>query len=234
LTIDELARKTGLTVRNVRSHHARGLLPPPEVRGRTGFYGPEHVERLELIRELQSEGLKLDGIRRLLDDSDERLLKLKRAAGETPETPVVLTGEELAARLRLGRDDDPAALLAKARGLGVLVRLDDGRFQVPSPALLAAAEEVVRRGVPLVHALDLIAIVERHARAVAREFIGLFVEDVWKPFAAAGMPEERWGELAEAAEHVRPLAGQALLAVFRRAMDEEVEATFTEMARDLT
>ena len=54
LTIDELARETGLTVRNVRSHHARGLLQPPEVRGRTGFYGPEHVERLRLIQRLQA------------------------------------------------------------------------------------------------------------------------------------------------------------------------------------
>ena len=60
LTIDELARETGLTVRNVRSHHARGLLQPPEVRGRTGYYGPEHVERLRLIQELQGEGMKLE------------------------------------------------------------------------------------------------------------------------------------------------------------------------------
>ncbi len=77
LTIDELARETGLTVRNVRSHHARGLLPPPEVRGRTGYYGPEHVERLRLIQRLQGEGMKLSGIKRLLGDSGERLLALQ-------------------------------------------------------------------------------------------------------------------------------------------------------------
>ena len=53
-TIDELAREAGMTVRNVRSHHARGLLPPPEVRGRTGFYGTEHVERLRLIQSSSS------------------------------------------------------------------------------------------------------------------------------------------------------------------------------------
>jgi DNA-binding transcriptional MerR regulator len=229
LTIDELARKTGLTVRNVRSHHARGLLPPPVVRGRTGFYGPEHVERLNLIRELQSEGLKLEGIKRLLDDSSERLLALKRAAGEVPETPVLVTGQELAQRLQLGKDDDPGALLAKARKLGVLNPLEDGRIEVPSPALLAAAEEVVRRGVSLRHALDMIEGVQRHSRAVAREFIDLFVEDVWKPFAEAGMPDAQWDELAESVEHVRPLAAQALLAVFRRAMDEEVERTFAEL-----
>ena len=75
--------------------------------------------------------------------------------------------------------------------------------------------------------------VERHSRAVAREFIKLFMDDVWKPFADAGMPEAKWGELTDSIEHVRPLAGTALLAVFRRTMDEEVEATFAEMARRL-
>ena len=47
LTIDELARKIGMTVRNVRAHQSRGLLPPPTLRGRTGYYGKEHVARLE-------------------------------------------------------------------------------------------------------------------------------------------------------------------------------------------
>ena len=233
LTIDELARETGLTVRNVRSHHARGLLPPPEVRGRTGFYGPEHVERLRLIQELQSEGMKLEGIRRLLGDSGERLIALKRAAGEAAETPEIVSAAELGERLRIGSEDNPRKLLREAQKLGILVPLGDGVYEVPSPALLAAAEEVVRHGVGLGHALDMISSVTRHSRAVSREFIKLFMDDVWKPFADAGMPEERWGELAESIEHVRPLAGQALLAVFRRTMDEEVEATFADMARRL-
>jgi DNA-binding transcriptional MerR regulator len=229
LTIDELARETGLTVRNIRAHHSRGLLPPPEVRGRTGYYGPEHVERLRLIQELQAEGMKLEGIRRLLGDSGERLLALKRAAGEPAETPEIISLDELGHRLPI--DEHPARLLQKAIKLGVLVPLGDSTFEVTSPALLAAAEEAVKRGVSLTHALDLIETVERHSRTVSKEFIKLFMEDVFKPFADAGMPEERWGELAESVEHVRPLAGQALLAVFRRTMDEEIEATFTDMAR---
>ena len=79
----------------------------------------------------------------------------------------------------------------------------------------------------------MIASVTRHSRAVSREFVKLFMDDVWKPFADAGIPEERWDELAESIEHVRPLAGQTLLAVFRRTMDEEVEQTFEELARRL-
>ena len=42
LTIDQLAQRTGMSVRNIRDHQARGLLPPPEVRARIGYYGPEH------------------------------------------------------------------------------------------------------------------------------------------------------------------------------------------------
>src|SRR5690349_16610276 len=139
LTIDELARETGLTVRNVRAHHSRGLLPPPEVRGRTAYYGPEHIERLRLIQELQAEGMKLDGIKRLLGDSGERLLALKRAAGEPPEPPEVVTLEELAQRLPI--EEHPARVLSKAVRLGVLVPLGENTYEVTSPALLAAAEE---------------------------------------------------------------------------------------------
>ena len=51
-----------MTVRNVRAHAARGLLPPPHMQGRTGFYGTEHLARLELITHLQSEGFSLAAI----------------------------------------------------------------------------------------------------------------------------------------------------------------------------
>ena len=49
LTIDELARAAGTTVRNVRVYQDRGLLPPPERRGRLGLYGPDHLRRLRLV-----------------------------------------------------------------------------------------------------------------------------------------------------------------------------------------
>src|SRR3954470_22120838 len=85
LTIDELAQRTGMTVRNIRAHQSRGLLPPPEVRGRTGFYGPDHVARIELIQELQAEGFNLDLIRRLLENaggSSSEVLRFKHALAQ--------------------------------------------------------------------------------------------------------------------------------------------------------
>ena len=57
MTIRELAERTGMTVRNIRAHQTRGLLPPPVVRGRTGYYNEEHVARVALTREMQADGL---------------------------------------------------------------------------------------------------------------------------------------------------------------------------------
>src|SRR5262245_4608077 len=70
MTIRELAERTGMTVRNIRAHQTRGLLPPPVVRGRTGYYNEEHVVRIELTREMQADGLNLEAIRRVLESGD--------------------------------------------------------------------------------------------------------------------------------------------------------------------
>ena len=70
LTIGELAEAAGMTVRNVRNHAARGLLPPPDLVARTGYYGESHLERLKLIRVMQAEGFNLEAIACLLGGSD--------------------------------------------------------------------------------------------------------------------------------------------------------------------
>src|SRR5215217_3659462 len=66
LTVEQLAFETGMSVRNIRNHQSRGLLPPPEVRARTGYYGPQHVARLRLIQEMQAEGFNLSAIESLI------------------------------------------------------------------------------------------------------------------------------------------------------------------------
>ena len=96
-----------MTVRNIRNHHSRGLLPAPDVRARVGFYGADHVARLRLILDLQADGFNLAAIERLLSGSDglaERLLGLRHAV-TTPfeaETPEVVTAEDLREELRRG------------------------------------------------------------------------------------------------------------------------------------
>src|SRR4051795_13539620 len=102
LTIEELAAQTGMTVRNIRSHRARGLLPAPEVRDRVGYYGPAHLDRLRMIQELQTDGFNLKGIERLLSQNlgpAEQFLSFKRELDEFDrEQPQTFTRAELADR----------------------------------------------------------------------------------------------------------------------------------------
>jgi DNA-binding transcriptional MerR regulator len=233
LTIEQLSAQTGMTVRNIRSHQARGLLAPPEVRLRVGYYGPDHVERLELIRDLQQEGFNLNGIKRLLDDSDdsdgtaERLQRFKRALA-TPydEQPERLTAAELAARF----PGEPLTALQRAERAGVLVDRGDGTYGVPSPSLLAVAEEVARRGISVDGALAVFAELEQHCDAVAHAFVTLYVREVWRPFQDADMPPDRWREIDESIERLRPLASDALMAIFQRRMRTQIEAAFGDAA----
>src|SRR5688572_21807008 len=66
-TVDELAAAAGVTVRTVRFYAAKGLLPRPVLRGRTGLYGADHLARLTLVRDLQAKGFTLQAIERFLD-----------------------------------------------------------------------------------------------------------------------------------------------------------------------
>jgi DNA-binding transcriptional MerR regulator len=227
LTIDELAQRTGMTVRNIRAHQSRGLLPPPEVRGRTGYYGAEHLARIELIREMQGQGFNLEAIRRLVEaapGSSEEPLRFLRAVAEpyTSDQPEVLTGSDLADRW--GTTD--VALLERAVRLGLLRPLGDGSFEDVTPRLTSAGKELERLGVPPGVAMDLAATIRKHADGVARAYVKLFVEQVWKPFEAAGAPEERWPEVRDALERLRPLAADSLLAIFGVAMADESEQAF--------
>lgn len=226
LTIDQLAARTGMTVRNVRAHQSRGLLPPPEVRGRTGFYGQEHVARIELVRELQADGFNLELIRRLLDSagSSTEALRFTRAlrAPFADEEPQVVSEADLAARWGA---TDPK-LLARAEELGLLRPLGSGRWEEVSPRLGRVSAELARIGVPARQALEVAGRLRRHADRVAEDFVRLFLDTVWKPFEAAGRPEERWPEVSDALERMRPLAVESLLAVFQIAMEDAAEQAF--------
>src|SRR3954447_4201004 len=236
MTIDELARRTGMTVRNIRAHQSRGLVPPPEVRGRTGYYGDAHVSRIELIQELQTDGFNLESIRKLLEGaggSSSEVLNFSRTlrAPFEDEQPEILTEEEFAERW--GGPLDPR-LMARTEKLGLLRDMGDGRYEILSPRLQRAGLELAELGVRPDVALEVVSQVRTSARRVARVFIELFLENVWKPFNDAGRPEEDWPKVRDALERLRPLASEALLVIFQQVMSETVEeVTGREIQRGL-
>jgi DNA-binding transcriptional MerR regulator len=223
LTIDELARETGMTVRNIRAHQSRGLLPPPEVRARTGYYGPEHAARLRLIQDLQADGFNLKAIERLIasNGASQHVLDFGRAVMSAfQEEPEVTTLADLADRL--GAVDQKA--LRKAERLALIRPLGDGRYEIPSPTLLRAGEELIGMGVPPMHALAVAEQIQRHSRAIAESFVRLFVEDVAGGDVDAGSrTPEQWEQLSGALARLRPLATEAVRAGFEQTMAAAVE-----------
>jgi DNA-binding transcriptional MerR regulator len=227
LTVEQLAAEVGMSVRNIRNHHTRGLLPPPEVRARVGYYNAEHVARLRLILDLQADGFNLAAIERLLSGSDglaERLLGLRKAVTTPfePEQPELITTAELNERFgELSAKD-----AERVRKLRLLVPLGDDRFEAPSPALLRAAEQVVALGIPMHSALVLVERMSRDCDSISRDFTKLFLRELWQPFDEAGQPDEGWDELIEGVDSLRPLASEALLALFKLRMTAQLEQAF--------
>lgn len=98
LTIDELAERTGLTPRTIRSYQTQGILPPPEHRGRIAYYDDSHLERLALVSELKDEGLTLSGIQDAIRrKEDTRRLPSEPGSHAAPPVVPARTG---AVRLR--------------------------------------------------------------------------------------------------------------------------------------
>ncbi len=225
MTIRELAERTGMTVRNIRAHQTRGLLPPPIVRGRTGYYNEEHVARIELTREMQADGLNLEAIRRVLDSGDgsaSAIFDFTRAlrAPFEDEAPEIFEVEELAT---IWGGEVDQSLIEQVEALGVIRTQPDGRIEVISPQLVRAAGELAKLGIGPEGTIATAEKLRKHADGVARAFVELFVREIWEPFDRAGRPERDWPRMSEALERMRPLAAGALMATFQIAMGEAIE-----------
>lgn len=226
LTIDELARVTGMTARNIRAYQTRGLLPPPRIVGRTGYYDGRHVDRLQLIAQMQAEGLNLHAINWLVGgatavyEAGVRLLKRALLEPATREQPEDLTVDELARRL--GGLPSPELVL-KVTQTGMIKPLEDGRVRVVLPSLLRRAEEMVALGIPIDAQLEALVTASEAARTVARSFLGLVRDQVLVPFEERGSPDEEWPEIRKAVEALRPIATEVLLGVYHLATSEEID-----------
>src|SRR3954451_13274802 len=179
LTVDELAERVEMTVRNLREWKTLGLLPRAEMRGRVGYYPPEVVDRIERIKKLHAEGFTLELIGRMLD------------AGED----VMRLAETLRAPARVETDQRIAEIAGSLRELGMPV--DD--FLRASARIRAKTEEI------------------------AEIFEEVWLESIWQPFIDAGMPESEVPRLQATAARVKPLAVEAVIALFTSAMDAQIE-----------
>jgi DNA-binding transcriptional MerR regulator len=217
LTIDELAAQVHMTVRNIRAHQARGLLPPPTIKGRIGYYGPLHRRRLEQIRAMQDEGLNLAAIAKVLNDGQLTAVTTEVFTGSDPAW---FEPGELLGRLQVEVDDEA---VARALELGLIV-VDGDRIRMDLPSLLPLAEEFLAMGVPLAAQLEALAQVQAATAQVAAAYLELADEHL-----IARVAVDSGGDLEAiraSVARLRDLARVALNASFNHAMSEALRVHF--------
>lgn len=240
MTIDELARLSGTTSRNIRAYQTRGLLPPPTMVGRVGYYDQGHLARLKYVARLQERGFSLAAIHDLLQAWEEGrsvgdILGFEEAltAPWSDETPVVMPLERLLEMFPEAVADPEQIQRAVALGLVTPVEGEEEGLRVRSPRLLEVGAALVASGVPLAAVLDEHENLTGDMHRISERFVRLFERYVWEPFVAAGLPAERLPAVTEALNRMRPAASAAVQAVLAQAMEEAVASSTAEQVRRL-
>lgn len=225
LTIDQLAERSGVTVRTIRFWAGRGLLPPPALRGRTGLYGSDHLARLELVSELSALGFTLAAIETHLDrlppSTGAAELALQRAllTPWVPEQIEDLDRAELDQRAgRALTGDDLDALV----GLGVVDLLDDGRVRLHGPGTLSGGLAVIESGLPADFWRGAHDLIEQHTTALAEDLMKMFQDEVLQPYRDRGRPADERTRLAEAMSQLKPITVRGVVTAFGRAVNRAI------------
>ncbi|WP_067450859.1 MerR family transcriptional regulator [Actinomadura macra] len=234
--IDDLARASGSTVRNIRAYQDRGLLPPPRLAGRVGWYDDSHLARLRLIGKLLGRGYTFAIIKDLLsawetgrDVGD--VLGLEKVLTEpwSDEIPGTATEEELVAIFGTGLDEDEIARFQRRTVEIGLIEPAGDHFRVPSPRLLHVGAELVAAGIPLDSVLDIAARIRDDCDVIAGRFVDLVQEHVFRRLDEQPVPTgEEIAEIADVVRRMRPLVKMVVDPFIARAMEARVQAALGE------
>ena len=225
-TIDQLAAHTGVPSRTIRFYQSKGALPSPVRRGRKAFYGPSHVERLELIARLQDRGLQIRAIRNLLDQLGCGQASLEDWLGfeaelRTPwseDAPELLTELELQERLA----DRPPGLLAALIKAGLLER-EANQYLVRSPALMKMVLILEANGIDVETAHEATGILARHLSKAANELSLHFQEHMSERLRDGGIDNS--GQLLSA---LKPVALETAAVIFAQEIQLALERMLHE------
>lgn len=235
-TVDELAARAQMTVRNVRAYAGRGLIEAPRLAGRTGYYNREHLQRLQLIRQLLERGFTLAAIEKAVQSTPHN------AAGHTLDLMTILdlpeeggaeimAREDLAALAGVERDD---ALIESLLGLGLVEKLEGDRVRLVEPTVVRAGAAAVTLGLAPETVISLFPVLQKHLQVITDTFVREVVTELIQPFIDAGFPEDDWERIIAVVDGLLPIASQVTLGIFRsefrRSIDAEIGEQITGLA----
>lgn len=235
-TVDELAARAQMTVRNVRAYAGRGLIDAPRLAGRTGYYNLQHLQRLQLIRQLLERGFTLAAIEKAVQSTPHS------AAGHTIDLMTILDLPEEDEAEIMSRDD-LAALAGVPRGdtslvdslsaLGLVEVLDADRVRLVEPAVVRAGAAAVSMGLAPETVIGLFPTLQQHLRAITDTFVRDVVTELIQPFIDAGFPEDEWEHILALVDGLLPIASQVTLGVFRSEFRQSIDVEIGEQITGL-
>jgi len=228
MTIDQLAAAARMTVRNVRAYAGRGLIQPPRLVGRTGYYGKEHVDRLLLIRDLLDRGYTLAAVEEALERNggvpSASALEVLGVLSHprSPQEPERLTVDELT---RLAGVESDGSFVEELVSHGLVERVGDDELVLIQPAIVRAGAQAISLGLSLDSVLRLLPFISTRMAEISEQFVTEVQQQLWQPFAEAGYPDDGWADMLRVIEQLLPVAGQAVVAVFRRELNQAIDDT---------
>jgi DNA-binding transcriptional MerR regulator len=222
LGLDELSTRSGVSHRTIRYYQSEGVLPRPRRDGREARYSLEHLERLELIGELQERGLKLEAIKDLVGSGPPRSVSEWLGIDEVLRTSwsndrrVSLTLAEV--HELLGRH--PRRLVGELVDAGLLTREDDGSFVAPSRGLLDLTIRMLDAGVSIDIASRAAELLRRRMSKAADDLVALFEAETGRSFAGKGRPDE----VAAALDVLRPIALDGAQLILAQELERSLRA----------
>ncbi|MFE3758772.1 MerR family transcriptional regulator [Nocardia tengchongensis] len=222
-TIDALARAADTTVRSVRVYHERGVLPPPQVRGRTGYYGQEHLQRVRTISRLLERGIKLNGIKELLEawDRGDDLGDILGVADSGPLESAVESGTVAAAELQ-DRFADVQNGFARVVSAGIFEPVDATTYRVGDPEMANLLDRLAAAGVPNSDILHELERLKTDCERIARRWTGLLHEHASEPYERSDHTPADTAAFAEAVEFFRTAPGRATGSLVNRLIEREL------------
>jgi DNA-binding transcriptional MerR regulator len=220
MTIEELATASQLTVRNIRAYQSRGILPSPRIRGRKGFYGTDHLKRLNQVAALQKRGYSLAAIQDLLAKIDPEDLDLGMVAvlsAWRDWKPVTFSRQQFRERFPFFAED--RNLLKRMEVTGHL-EMRGEQVVVAWPTLLDVATTLHEMGATLDPFIALMERTQTALQEIARDVLQTFVEDILQKHEDADDPEV----VASIVTDLRPQALAAVRSLFSHAMESNITA----------
>lgn len=215
--LDELARQAGVASTTVRLYQNKGLLDPPRLEGRTGWYDESHLSRLRLIARLQGEGYSLAGIANLLEQWEQGR-GLDAVIGVEAELDALI-GDVHAIVLEPGEllDRFPEGvmtpeLMQRAGALGLVEVTGDAKVRVADRRFLETGSSLARMGIPADVILDEWEALVSHTDDIAARFISIFEAHLAPADWQESLDTDEARELARTLAQLQATARQVLVA----------------------